>query len=108
MFQSLNDKNDIIKMVRIHCENLKSTPRESVQLGLKTELSMKSDYGLKLESLLINMSLQVGFSVLDIDSVFVEVIYFFDTYSSSGLWLDRIEMNIKNALKKQKQTKKAV
>lgn len=106
MFQSLNSNNDLSKMVRIHCENLRLTPRESAQLGLKTELSMKSDYGTKLESILIDISLQVGKNVLDSHGAVMAVLEFFDSFAYSDSWLDQIELNIKDALKRQKQLNK--
>lgn len=106
MFQSLNSNNDISKMVRIHCENLRLTPRESAQLGLKTELSMKSDYGTKLESILIDISLQVGKNVLDSHGAVMAVLEFFDSFTSSDSWVEQIELNINDALNKQKQLNK--
>ena len=108
MFQSLNNNNAIAKMVRIHCENLRLTPRESAQLGLKTELSMKSDYGTKLELILIDMSLQVGFNILDIDAAFCEVMDFFESFTSSDSWMDQIDINIKDALNKQNNKRNKV
>lgn len=92
-------------MVRIHCENLRLTQRESAQLGLKTELSMKSDYGSKLELILIDMSLQVGKNVLDCHGAVMAVIEFFDSFTSSDSWLDQIDINIKDALNKQSSKK---
>ena len=108
MFQSLNNNNDIAKMVQIHCDNLRLTPRESAQLGLKTELSMKSDYGTKLELILIDMSLQVNKNVMNIISVADTVCEFFESFAGTQSWLDQIAINIKDALnKQQKQTNKA-
>lgn len=106
MFLSLNNSNDIAKMIRIHCENLRLTPRESAQLGLKTELSMKSDYGSKLESILIDISLQIDKNVMNIISVADVVCEFFESFSGTQSWLDQIDTNINDALKKQKQLNK--
>ena len=103
MFQSLNNNNAIAKVVRIHCENLRLTPRESAQLGLKTELSMKSDYGTKLELILIDMSLQVGKNIMNIISVADTVCEFFESFSGTRSWLDQIDTNIKDALNKQQK-----
>lgn len=108
MFQLLNNNNAILKMVRIHCDNLRLTPRDSAQLGLKTELSMKSDYGTKLESILIDISIQTNKNIMNIESVYDVVCEFFEPFSGTQTWLSQIETNIKYALKKQKQNKKAV
>lgn len=106
MFQLLNSNNDIAKMVRIHCDNLRLTPRDSAQLGLKTELSMKSDYGNKLESILIDLSLQTGKNIMNIIPVSGCVCKFFETFAGHQSWLDQIEININDALEKQKRNKK--
>jgi hypothetical protein len=101
VFQSLNNNNAILKMIQIHCENLRLTPRNSAQLGLKSELDMKSDYGTKLECILIDMSLQIGKNVMNIISVADSVCEFFESFSGTQSWLDQIDININDALIKQ-------
>lgn len=105
MFQSLNSNSQLVEFTQIFIKNLKYGKKKS-DVGFS--LDMKTDYGNALEEFLINASRQMKKNALDNAFVFELVQDFFDNFTSSDSWMEQIDTNIKDELKKQKQLNKKV
>ena len=102
MFQSLNNNNAILKMVRIHCENLQLSSKQNIESSSDAflKLKYKADYGLKMTEILVNISLILKKNILAEDDFFILVLGYFDSFSNTDDWMDEAFAKCERAIDK--------
>ena len=90
--------NNLIEFLKIAATNI----RLSRRCDIGSRLDEKSDYGLKMEEFCINASIQLGKNILNSTPNYQIVQEFFDNFTSSDSWMEQIDTNIKDELKKIK------
>ena len=98
MFLSLNNKTGV-SVVLMHIENLNKYSRNNL---LGDQLT-RGELGTKLQEILVNMSYQLGHSVMDNSFIYRQVQSFFDSYPQTNDWMDSTELKCNNVIKQNKQ-----